>query len=126
MRGRLTRTLAPKTLQASGRIIDRQYEQEPRMKSSRQLVCLTFAGLLTAVGIARAENWPQWRGPRNDGISSEKNVPLEWSRSENVAWRLKLPNRAGATPVVWGDRIFLTSPAEDDKRLLLICVGTDG
>lgn len=81
---------------------------------------------LTCAASASADNWPQWRGLRFDGISAEKNVPVKWSRTENVAWRTKLPGRAGATPVVWGERIYLTSVDEDNQTLLLLCVGTDG
>ena len=80
---------------------------------------------LNLVSIARAENWPQWRGPKNDGISTEKNVPVKWSKTENIAWRLPLPGIAGATPCVWGDRIFLTS-AKGEDELIALCVGTDG
>jgi outer membrane protein assembly factor BamB len=62
-----------------------------------------------------AENWPQWRGPHLTGISSEKGLPVKWSTStgENVAWKLAMPARSGATPIVWNDTIFLsvaTSP----------------
>lgn len=71
-----------------------------------------------------AENWPQWRGPRLDGVSQETNVPVQWSKTENVQWRLPLPGPGGATPVVWEDRIFVTAPEGND--LLLICVGADG
>lgn len=81
---------------------------------------------LAAAANCRAENWPQWRGARGDGISGEKNVPTKWSKTENVLWRLPLPGAAGATPVVWGDRIFLTSAGADKTELLLMCVGTDG
>jgi outer membrane protein assembly factor BamB len=82
--------------------------------------------LAGVVSVAHAENWPQWRGPHADGISSEKSVPVKWSKTENIAWRYPLPGRGGATPAVWGDRIFLTSVAENNDTLLLICVGTDG
>ena len=71
-----------------------------------------------------AENWGSWRGPTSNGISMEKNVPTEWSKEKNVAWRVELPGPAGATPVVWKDRIFLTSV--DGQDLLLLCFGTDG
>ncbi len=71
-----------------------------------------------------AENWPQWRGPLGNGICREKNIPSQWSRTKNVAWRLKLPGPAGASPIVWNDRIFLTSV--DGDQLILICVRTDG
>lgn len=70
--------------------------------------------------IARAENWPQWRGPRGDGISAEKAIPTKWSQTENVRWRAELPGQGGATPAVWGDRIFVPSARGDD--LVLICI----
>jgi outer membrane protein assembly factor BamB len=83
---------------------------------------------LSAVGSnGRADNWPQWRGAKLDGVSSEKNVPTKWSRTEGVLWRLPLPGPAGATPAVWGERIFLTSVSGEQKSdLMLLCVGTDG
>ena len=73
---------------------------------------------------ARAENWPQWRGPRHDGVSVETNLPTTWSNTENVAWRFALPGPAGATPIVWDDHIFLTSAKGPD--LVLLCVSTAG
>jgi outer membrane protein assembly factor BamB len=73
---------------------------------------------------ARAENWPQWRGPEFSGVSHETNLPVEWGKDKNVAWRLAMPGPAGATPAVWDDKIFVTSVDGDD--LMLICVGTDG
>ncbi|HLJ12765.1 MAG TPA: PQQ-binding-like beta-propeller repeat protein [Planctomycetaceae bacterium] len=76
--------------------------------------------------MALAENWPQWRGSRFDGISRESQAPVKIGKSDDVAWRLPLPNRAGSTPVVWDNRILLTSPAEDDDALLLMCVSTAG
>jgi outer membrane protein assembly factor BamB len=74
---------------------------------------------------ASAENWPEWRGPQRNGISTEKNIPTEWTKAkENVAWRTELPGPSGATPVVWDDRIYLTT-AEGDN-LLLMCFSTAG
>src|SRR5262245_28371263 len=72
-------------------------------------LALAAALALTASGALRAENWPQWRGPNGDGTSPERGLPLEWSASKNVAWKLDLPGPAGSTPVVWGDRLVLTS-----------------
>jgi outer membrane protein assembly factor BamB len=79
---------------------------------------------MSAASAVGAENWPSWRGPTSNGISNEKNVPAKWGREENVAWRLALPGDAGATPVVWGDRVFLTS--EDGGNLVLLCASTAG
>ncbi len=80
---------------------------------------------ILAASPALAENWPQWRGTDNDGISHEADLPTKWSKTEGVAWRLSLPGPAGATPVIWDDSIFLTS-ATPSGDLLLLCVGTDG
>ena len=69
-----------------------------------------------------ADSWPQWRGPRGDGVSTEKNLPTKWSKTQNVKWRCELPGQAGATPIVWKDRIFLTSA--DGNDLVLLCIQT--
>lgn len=76
--------------------------------------------LATATAAVRAENWPQWRGPSLNGVSTEKNLPVEWTTEENVTWKLKLPEWSGSTPIIWGERIFL-NVAEGDN-LYLWCV----
>jgi outer membrane protein assembly factor BamB len=53
--------------------------------------------------------WPQWRGPHANGISPTGNPPLEWSETKNVRWKAEIPGRGHATPVVWGDRVFVLS-----------------
>jgi outer membrane protein assembly factor BamB len=63
--------------------------------------------LFGVVTLAHAENWPQWRGPSANGISPETNLPVKWTTTENIAWKLPLPAWSGSTPIVWGDRIFL-------------------
>jgi outer membrane protein assembly factor BamB len=68
-----------------------------------------LAALLLACDSAAAENWPAWRGPRADGSSLETGVPLRWGRQENIVWKTKLTGLGMSTPIVWGDRIFLTS-----------------
>lgn len=80
--------------------------------------------LLFAVSFVDAENWPNWRGPRRDGTSTETGLPQKWSKTESVIWRTPLPGPAASTPIVWGNRIFLTSAEEDN--LVLICISTDG
>jgi len=67
-----------------------------------------------------ADNWPQWRGPFLNGISSEKNLPTRWSADENVTWKLTLPSWTGATPIIWGERIFLN--VADGDNLFLWCI----
>ena len=79
---------------------------------------------LTLINSSEAENWHQWRGKNNDGISNETDVPIQWSQTENVLWKLPLPGEGASTPVVWKDRIFLTSA--DGNELVLMCITTDG
>ena len=67
-----------------------------------------------------AENWPQWRGPTLNGVSGEQNLPVKWSTTENVKWKLAMPSKTGATPIIWGDRIFLN--IADGGNLYLWCV----
>src|SRR5215467_3647706 len=85
---------------------------------------VSFALLIAISAHACAENWPQWRGPSNNGVSSEIGLPTKWSKTENVAWRLPLPGPAASTPIVWENRIFLTSV--DGNDLVLACCSTDG
>jgi outer membrane protein assembly factor BamB len=88
-----------------------------------QLMILAVYGLF-AVQPLSAENWGSWRGPTQNGISTETDLPKTWSSETNVKWRAELPGPAGATPVVWDDNIFLTSTSDAD--LVLLCFGTDG
>ena len=88
-------------------------------------VIVAFVSLSLLCATVFADNWPGWRGPTGNGLCAEKNLATEWSPTLNVSWKLPLPGPAGATPVVWGERVFLTS-VNDDGELLLIAVGTDG
>ncbi len=54
-----------------------------------------------------ADNWPQWRGPSLNGVSKDTGLPVKWSKTENVAWKLAMPAWSGSTPIVWNDRLFL-------------------
>ncbi len=76
----------------------------------------------------RAENWPRWRGPTGNMISTETGIATQWGPDRNVAWRTTLPGPAGSTPVVWGDRIFLTTliGSEDGAELAVACLSTSG
>ena len=86
------------------------------MRNWRSLAMILAVAFLPV----HAEDWPQWRGPSMNGISNEKDLPLHWSATENIAWKLEMPSRSGATPIVWGNRVFL-NVAEGDS-LYLWCV----
>ncbi len=86
--------------------------------------CIFFAVLLIAAADlrpVRAENWPQWRGPFLNGSTTETNLPRQLHKQNDLVWVTPLPGRSGATPVVWGDSIFLPSP-DAQKNLLLFCL----
>ena len=90
------------------------------MRTQPLVTCLAAALLLAATvaaGIAGAENWPAWRGPTGDGVSTETNLALEWDTERNIAWKLPLPAWSGSTPIVWGGRIFLNVAVDDDIEL---------
>jgi outer membrane protein assembly factor BamB len=72
--------------------------------------------------VASAENWPAWRGPEGNGYCRERNLPLTWSATENVRWKVPLPGPGNSTPVIWGDRIFLTQATEKGKNRSLLCL----
>jgi len=61
------------------------------------------------------DNWPQWRGPGGLGISEAANYPEEWSAEKNVAWKTTVPGRGHSSPVIWGDRVFLTTSIEGEQ-----------
>jgi outer membrane protein assembly factor BamB len=81
------------------------FSQNKRMRP----VIFFGIALFCAAAALSAENWPQWRGPQANGISAETNLPVRWSPSENVAWKAPLTGLGTSTPIVWEDRIFLTS-----------------
>ena len=63
-----------------------------------------------------AENWPEWRGDGR-GISTEKSLPLKWSEGENVKWKTAIPGAGHSSPIVWGDRVFVTTAVAEDPRV---------
>ena len=73
-------------------------------------------------GLIRAENWPGWRGPSGDGVSNGKGIPTKWSSTENIAWRIAIPGEGHSSPIVWGDKVFLTSSLTEKNRRILLCL----
>jgi outer membrane protein assembly factor BamB len=85
--------------------------------------------LLLAVSsaIAGNGNWPMWRGPHGDGTTDETGFPTQWTATENVVWKTAIPGRGHSSPIVWGDRLFVTAALEDsdlkkptDRQLLCL------
>jgi len=84
----------------------------PTPKAQALLAVLVAA--IAGSTVLRAENWPQWRGPGGQGVSRETKLPASWSADTNVAWKVEVPGRGHSAPVVWNDRIFLTTALEGE------------
>lgn len=88
----------------------------------RQRMALLGLACFFCTGLASAGEWPAWRGPRGDGIAEETSVPLKWSGTDNVAWKTALPGIGHSSPVVWGERVFVTTCIEKELKRVLLCL----
>ncbi len=75
-------------------------------------MALAITGLGSPTEKTAAGNWPQWRGPDGSGVSNETNLPVEWSPTKNIKWKTPIDGRSHSSPIVWGNRIFLTTAVE--------------
>src|SRR5689334_2409946 len=94
------------------------------MRFSRPGLCLLAASLLSLHPPALAEDWPGWRGPRGDGSSAEKQVPVKWDATKGVgvAWSAEIPGEGHSSPIVLGKRIFVTAAMPETEERLLLCL----
>ena len=86
--------------------------------------CIRFSVLLLLLGgcYLNAENWPTWRGGLGVGKSTEKDFPAQWNRNLNVRWKIALPERGNSSPVVWGNRVFITQALQEQGLRQLWCI----
>jgi outer membrane protein assembly factor BamB len=73
------------------------------------IACIVY---ISAAPMSARDDWPHWRGPTLDGVSTCTGLPTEWSESKNIVWKVRLPSWSAATPIVTGDHIFVMSPSE--------------
>ena len=71
-----------------------------------------LAAFVCCAALVHGDNWPAWRGPTGQGVSAERQLPLTWSTTDNIRWKVPLPDAGNSTPVVWGDRVFITQASE--------------
>jgi outer membrane protein assembly factor BamB len=88
--------------------------------SSPSATAVTGAGRNVPLPEIAAADWPWWRGPGQDGISRENDPPTRWSTTENVVWKADVPGRGHSSPILWGDRVFLTTADEQKKQQLVL------
>jgi outer membrane protein assembly factor BamB len=72
-------------------------------------------------GAVNGQNWPSWRGPSEDGTSKETNLPLRWDSVTNVIWKIEVPGLGYSSPIVWNDKIFLTTALTETQERVLLC-----
>jgi outer membrane protein assembly factor BamB len=100
----------------------------PILNQMQNLKLLFVALALGFVSVqpAMSEDWPQWRGPRGDGTTKEKGIPVRWDieTGENIVWKTELPGKGHSSPIVWKDRIFITTCIEAEQQRELICLDT--
>jgi outer membrane protein assembly factor BamB len=90
------------------------------MRISQVVILISLACLIGDV--ARAEDWVRFRGPNGQGISSEKGLPTKWSGTSNVAWKTAIPGKGWSSPIVYKDRVFLTTSTEEGVSCRVVCV----
>jgi outer membrane protein assembly factor BamB len=81
----------------------------------RSLLLVPMVSLVLVAPACAEDNWPQFRGPHASGTSTDKGLPTTWSTTHNVAWKLDIPGRGWSSPIVWGDKVFLTAVLREDK-----------
>jgi outer membrane protein assembly factor BamB len=83
---------------------------------------LTVSLVLLVGAISPAGDWPAWRGPEGQGHSPEKSLPVQWSKTDNVRWKIPLPDEGNSTPIIAGQRIFLTQATNKGTHRALYCL----
>jgi outer membrane protein assembly factor BamB len=94
--------------------------------STEQSMRIRFVACAVSIFLSasrgQAEDWPGWRGPRGDGVSNERNIPVRWTNQDNVAWKTPIPGVGHSSPIVWGDRVFVTTCLLKEEQRLLLCL----
>ncbi|MCP4257041.1 MAG: PQQ-binding-like beta-propeller repeat protein [Planctomycetes bacterium] len=89
-----------------------------------RLFCILFLAAMALISFnsAIAENWPCFRGPTRQGISHEKNIPIQWSQNSNIVWKTPIPGESWSSPIVFDDRVFVTTATEGGASYRLLCL----
>jgi hypothetical protein len=88
----------------------------------RKRMGIAWAAAFCLISPGLAGDWPGWRGPRGDGTSEETGIPVHWSKSENILWKVEIQGKGHSSPVISGERIFVTSCIEDEQKRMLYCL----
>jgi outer membrane protein assembly factor BamB len=77
--------------------------------------------ILDIMSVTHAQNWPCWRGPNGDGTSKEANLPVRWDSITNVVWKIQIPGLGYSSPIVWNDKLFMTTAFLETQEKVLLC-----
>jgi outer membrane protein assembly factor BamB len=84
--------------------------------TERRTIWLMLAAFAAGAAVAHADNWPQFRGPNASGVSQEQDLPADWGTSKNIHWKVALPGVGWSSPIVWEDRVFVTTAVSEDQQ----------
>jgi outer membrane protein assembly factor BamB len=102
-------------------LFDDKNEIVGRHKITMRKYCTFLVFVSVTISIAQAGDWPHWRGPYYNGSTNEKNLPSNWSKTENIAWSVDLAGSSAATPIIQGDKVFLSGIDSGREMLLAMC-----
>ncbi len=103
-------------------LVTRRHDNLATIRVLRRMVSALCWGLTVASFSVAGENWTSFRGPTDQGHADATGLPLQWSEEENVVWKTPIPGKAWSSPVIWGDRIWLTNANEAGTQLSAVCV----
>ncbi|HUQ68240.1 MAG TPA: PQQ-binding-like beta-propeller repeat protein, partial [Planctomycetaceae bacterium] len=92
---------------------------------SLRLGLTSFVLLSTLCSLTHAENWPRFRGPTGQGISSETKLPVEWDGSKSIAWKTPIPGDGWSSPIVWNDRVYVTAATDNGEACHILALDRD-
>jgi outer membrane protein assembly factor BamB len=92
-----------------------------QMTRRRTLNTVLFLLILNVMSVIQAQNWPGWRGPNGDGTSPEANLPVKWDSVTNVVWKTDVPGKGYSSPVIWQDKLFITTALQETQEKILLC-----
>jgi len=95
------------------------------MRARIYVICCLYTSTLFLSAPLRCEEWPGWRGPNQNGVSEQTNLPLEWSATSGIIWKSDLEGEGSSSPIVWQDRIFVTAANRSGERRSLYCFDRD-
>lgn len=87
-----------------------------------RMIAACIAALLSVAALPGvAADWPQFRGPGADNISHERHTPIKWSGTQNVSWKVRLPGPSNSSPIIHGERLYITQSVDDGARRMVMC-----